>query len=158
MASVGLLTRPIWNSGLDRYPEARGAVRGLDVGAEFRYYTSPLYRRFPMYVGGGASFSVAQVQYRRFIATPDRTFERLSEADATGRRIRLNLLIGWAYRSRGVAVDLTTGLEYNGRGIFTDDTGLARDIDGEFWNPTRVNVYNPLLIPVMRVGLGIGRW
>lgn len=158
MASLGLLTRPIWDNGAGEVPEGRAPLRGLDLGAEFRYYTSPLYRTFAMYVGGGASFSFAPVAYRRFIPSADGTFERLSAADATGRRIRVNALIGWEYRGGGVAVDLTTGLEYNGRGIFTDDARLAREIDDEFFNVNSANVYNPALTPVIRVGVGIGKW
>ena len=156
--TVGLLTRPTW-AAVSRVPEARGPIRGLDIGGEFRYYTSPLYRRFPMYVGGGASYSVAPVRYRRLVETPERTYERFREADASGRRIRVNALIGWEFRSpAGFAVDLTTGLEFNGRGIFTDDAALAREIDNDFWNVNRANAYNPALTPVMRVGIGFGRW
>ena len=158
MASVGVLTRPI--NDFRNIPAARGPIRGLDLGAEFRYYVSPRYKRFPMFVGGGGSYSWAPVEYEAFIFNPEGTFERLSSADATGRRIRANLLIGWELRTGSFALDLTTGIEFHARGIFTDNQELARSLEGPFLfdNLTRVNQYNPALYPVMRVGVGIGSW
>ena len=157
MASAGVLTRPV-NDFRD-IPEGRGPVRGFDFGAEFRYYLGAPYNRFPMYVGGGGSYSWAPVTYERFVPVPERTFERFTAVDATGRRIRVSALIGWEFRGRGVAIDLTTGLEYHGRGIFTDDADLALALDSGVFNSTnRANQYNPGLYPIMRVGLGIGKW
>ena len=156
MASAGVLTRPV--NDFREIPEGRGPVRGFDIGAEYRYYLGAAYNRFPMFVGGGGSFSWAPVTYSRFVLSPDRTFERFSEVDAVGRRFRVSALIGWEFRGRGPAVDLTTGLEYHGRGVFTDDRELERALNGDIFNSNRANQYNPALYPVMRVGLGIGKW
>lgn len=157
MGSLGVLTRPI--NDFRTIPDARGPVRGIDIGGEFRYYLSPNYRRFPIYFGAGGSYSWAPVRYTRFILNPDDTFERLGSADATGRRIRVSALVGWEFRSdSGLAIDLTTGLEYHGRGVFTDNDALARSLEDDFFNSIFPNEFNPAIYPIMRVGIGFGKW
>ena len=156
MASAGALVRPL--SGNRDIPEGRAPVRGFDLGVEGRYYASPLYKEFAMYFAVGTSVSVAPVRYTRYVPVASGSYDRLQEADATGRRVRFDALIGWELRSGGIVVDLTTGLEFNFRGVFTDDEALARAIDREFFNLTEANRYNPQLVPVVRVGIGMGKW
>ncbi len=160
MASFGFLTAPLSGRNFDgtQSAVARGSVRGFDLGLEGRYYISPLRSNFPMYFGIGGSYSVAAVTFDRFIPNPANTFERLSEADAQGRRIRGTALVGWELRTGGFALDLTTGVEIGGRGIFTSNAGLVREINREFWNANRANRYNPQVLPIMRIGIGIGKW
>lgn len=121
MASLGVLTVPLGGRDFDGNPiaEARGPLRGIDIGVEGRLYTSALWRSFPMYLGAGISYSQANVAFNRYVPNASNTFSRSTESDAQGRRIRGSALVGWELRTGGFACDLTTGLEISGRGIFT---------------------------------------
>ncbi len=160
MASLGLLTAPVSgrNQNGNSSAQARGPVRGVDLGLEGRLYPSPLRNDFPMYFGFGASYSLAAVTFNRYVPNADFTFSRLQESHAQGRRIRGTAVVGWELRTGGFAIDLTTGLELNGRGIFTSDQGLIREINSTWWDVNSANRYNALLLPIMRLGVGFGKW
>ncbi len=160
MGSLGVLTGPLsGRTGASQQTAvARGPIRGFDLGLEGRYYVSPLRNDFPMYLGVGATYSLAAVTFVRYEPNAAGTYSQLRESDAEGRRIRGTAVIGWELRAGGLALDLTTGLELNGRGIFTDEPGLVREINEAFWEVNRANRYNPLLLPIIRIGVGIGKW
>ena len=160
MASLGVLTAPLSGRDGDGNPNAvaRGPIRGVDLGLEGRYYPSPLYNEFPIYLGVGGSYSLASVTFNRFVPNASQTFSRLQAADAQGRRIRGTAVVGWEWRTGGFALDLTTGIEISGRGLFTDDPGLIREFNQNFWNINNANQYNLLVLPIMRMGIGIGKW
>ena len=166
-ALLGLLTDPAAaqsaNDGgfggdpdANRFGEARFGLRGIDAGAEVRWLLSPDFDREPLYLGIGMSFAVAPVTIESLVRNEAGTFSRVREAAAVGRRIEGTAVLGWDARfEKGFALDVALGFDVGGKGVFSNEPGALAGWDR--WD-SQTNAYNPYFIPVLRVGLGFGRW
>ena len=165
-ATVGVLTDPGWLLGddggdfgarpVDRFGEPRLGIRGFDLGLEGRWLLSETYDREPVYLGMGGSFALAPVSVTTLVRNEAGTFSRLAEADVNGRRIEGTLAIGWDGRFRnGFALDLALGGDIGAKGVFSNVPGVFDDWDRWATTPGQWNWY---FMPVMRLGIGLGKW
>ena len=164
-ATVGILTDPGWllDDGIDfgarpvdRFGEPRLGIRGFDLGLEARWLLSETYDREPVYLAIGGSFALAPVSVTTLVRNEAGTFSRLAEADVNGRRIEGTLAIGWDGRFRnGFALDLALGGDIGAKGAFSNAPGVFTNWDRWETTPGQWNWY---IAPVMRLGIGLGRW
>lgn len=139
-----------------RFGDPRLGLRGFDLGLEARWLISERYDREPLYIGLGGSYAIAPITITTLVLNEAGTFSRIAEADAAGRRVEGTLVMGWDGRFRnGFALDIALGADLGAKGVFSNVPGA---LDGwESWE-TIPNAWNGYLTPVLRIGIGFGRW
>ncbi len=157
---LGILTapNPATAFGFDS-GKARYGLRGVDVGLEGRYYISSLRSKFPFYAGAGVQYAIAPLTFERFVRNAEGTFDEFAEVNAWASRFGLNLMTGWELRTqRGLAIDFSTGFTIGTKKLDSKNAGFQRDIQDSFWNLNGPGEPTPFLLPILRIGIGFGKW
>lgn len=156
LVNPGFLESGSFRTDEGRFGEARWGLRGFDLGLEARWLISELYDREPLYIALGGSFATAPITIRTLVLNEAGTFSRLTEADAAGRRIEGTLVMGWDGRFRnGFALDIALGFDVGAKGVFSNVPGALNGWDS--WE-SFPNAWNGYVVPVLRIGLGFGKW
>lgn len=160
VGQVGILTKPtLLDPSSSDIGEARLGIRGVEIGLEGRYYVSPLRKRFPFYTAASLHYANAPLTFSRFVRNQAGTFDRFTDVDATASRWTLGLMTGWEYRSAdGFAIDFATGFHFGLRQLASDDLGFQREIRDTFFNVNGNGTPSPFLFPILRIGIGLGKW